>query len=103
MPPAFMKSSYSGRDGIMECFLVFNKDGTVEFRRIYGWFQELEKNSKVFLNDTMTNKYFSAWSDSIQGNYKNIIFVCDVIEYEAEINKNNRSEVKAIYLLNIVK
>ena len=97
MPPAFMKSSYSGRDGIMDGYLVFKGNGIIEAIVSSGWFDEVEKNEKVIINNTIDNMSFSNWLDSIEGNYGNIVFVSGLIRYEIDVNKTNRSSVKAIY------
>ena len=95
---SYVKAKYSGFDGSVDAFLLFNTDGTVEVIRCGGGYFTQNKNAGrlIFFKD-YENPVLSALIDSYDGNYRNLIRISDVIEYEKKINLENNSQVTAIY------
>ena len=54
-------------------------------------------NRYMQVNDTIKNIEFIDWKDKIDRNYNNVIELSDILKTEQLINKNNNSQVKAIY------
>ncbi len=97
LPKEYILSQFSGIDGLMDAYLIFRKDKTVEVRKIADDFTKIGTTSNLYLNENIENIDFIHWSDSTRNNLDNIVRVSDVIESEREINKAGNSKVRVYY------
>ena len=93
---SYIKAEYSGLNSGMGGYIVFTSDGKAELIRVYDSFEKVGSDSLLSLKE-YNNIEFINWTDSIKGNYNNVIEVCDILKLEKEKNFKNRSKVKAIY------
>lgn len=91
---AYIKATYSGRDDLMGCFLVFNNNKSVTIIRADGKFLKYGQDGSLNLNDTINNLDFIKWKSKINGRYNNIAELSDILETEQLLNKRNKSNVK---------
>ena len=99
LPNSFIKAKYSGLDGLMGAYLLFEKNENVKLIRCYGLFSSEGNyaNSKLQLiesDDVMQQFDYK----KIKKN-KNVIYLSDGIKYEKEENFKNHSNVNATYEL----
>jgi hypothetical protein len=94
---SFIKAEYSGLNSGMGAYLVFKPNGMVELVKVYDSFEKFGSDSSLVLKEYKENIEFIKWTDSIKGNYNNIIEVSDIINIEKERNLQNHSKVKVTY------
>ncbi len=96
LPSSFIKASYSGRDGMMDGFLIFYKNKQVGLEG--DGFNKIGKDSLLFLKqfpDFISN---SAWYDSVViHDWDSMVEVTNLIKPEKENNAKQHSKVKANY------
>ncbi|SOU87099.1 conserved hypothetical protein [Tenacibaculum dicentrarchi] len=98
LPESYIKSEFSGRDGGMGAYIKFKEDNSVEIIRVYDNFEKIGLNPKLELKDEMSNLSFIEWRESIETNFKNVIYVSDVLKLEKKINEKGKTKVKVEYL-----
>lgn len=97
LPNQYILSRFSGFDGFMDAYIIFNKDQTIEIIPVADEFVAIGKITDLYLNNKMENIDFIHWTDSTKNNLDNILRVRDVIDLERRINLNGASKVKAVY------
>jgi len=94
---SFIKGNFSGRDGYMLGYLVFQKDEKVKM--VYGEsLNQIGKDTSLFLFRNKRNYEFIDWHDSIKGNYNNVVQISNLLNNEKQMNLENHSKVKVIYI-----
>lgn len=97
LPDAYLKATYHGFDGGVNCLLIFKDNGNVEIVRISGSLDITNMGEKLRLIDFKSNRDFINWHDKKRGNYKNIIQLDNALKYEKKWNIKNHTNVKAQY------
>ncbi|MBT0813067.1 hypothetical protein KIH41_17395 [Litoribacter ruber] len=92
----YILGTYSGFDGMMRGFLVFEGDSSVKMVKFES-LRQVGNDSLLYLYDFEEPYLASIWYEKISGNYNNIIEVYSAINIEQERNKKNHSKVKAFY------
>ena len=95
-PESYIKAEYSGLNSGMGGYIIFTSDGKAELVRVYDSFEKIGADSLLSLKE-YDNIEFINWTDSIKGNYNNVIEVSDIIKLEKEKNLKNHSNVKVTY------
>jgi len=97
LPKQCITITYSGFDGLVEGYLVFNENKTVKVIRIDGRFNTIITSDSLKMEEFDRNIEFIRWDDKIKGNFQNVYFLSDLRKREVKINYENNSAVKAIY------
>lgn len=97
LPDSYIKSTYSGFDGLMSCYMIFQEDKKVEFVITEGSFEEINTDDNLKIIEFNSNTDFRKWTEKMEGKYKNVMELSDVWRSEIERNKKNNSEVVSIY------
>lgn len=90
----YVLSTIKGRDGLLQAYIRFNTNATVDIIRKDGFIED--KNEKDSLNvlDLHFSK-FRKFEKSIEGKYNNVYFISDYLDLEKRMNKKNESNVLA--------
>ena len=101
LPKSYIEATYNGFDGVMDAFLIIEKDKTVKIVPIADLFDEINKDQKLKLERFEHNIDFIKWVESIDKKYKNVYRLSNLLKLEIKRNKENNSEIKAVYPENI--
>lgn len=97
LPKQYIISTFSGFDGLMDAYIIFKEDQTIEIRPVAEEFIAIGKTTDLYLNDRIENIDFIRWTDNTKNNLDSILRVRDVIDLERTINLSGASKVKAVY------
>lgn len=101
LPKKYIKATYNGFDGLMSCYLLFEKNDKVEIVAVEGDFDTINSGDKMKLISFNENIDFIKWHEKMKANYNNTIELSDIVNLEIKRNKKNNSKVKAVYPENI--
>lgn len=93
---SYIIGKYSGFDGLMRGFLVFENDKSVKMIKFES-LEQIGKDSLLYLFEFKEPYMAGDWHETIRGNYNNVLEVYSVLNIEQERNKKNRSKVNATY------
>ncbi|MEC4050190.1 hypothetical protein OX284_012175 [Flavobacterium sp. SUN046] len=97
LPKSYIKATYDGFDGVMDAFLIIEKDNSAKIVPIADSFIEINDNDKLTLKRFDYNIDFINWEKNIRKKYKNIYRLSNIVELETKRNKEHKSDVKALY------
>jgi len=86
LPDAYVKATYRGLEGYMECLVIFKENGNIEIIREGGTFDTINTGLKIKLVE-ISNPDFIKWHEKKKGNYNNILQLNSALNIEMQVNK----------------
>ncbi|WP_126972904.1 hypothetical protein [Gynurincola endophyticus] len=86
---------YFGINNGMQAYFIFDSDSSICIIPVMGEFKQIKKDDK-FRVCNYTNLEFILLTDSISGNYKNTLFISNILSLERTHNAKNKSSVTII-------
>ncbi|NTS44000.1 hypothetical protein HRG84_24185 [Flavisolibacter sp. BT320] len=97
LPDEYIKASYSGFDGVMSSYVIFNNDKTVTFIDLGDGIEKRGQTQVLNIFEHKANIDFINWQKTFMSKFDSIIRVFDALNIEQEVNTKNNSKVQAIY------
>lgn len=90
----YVLSTIKGRDGLLQAYLRFNANSTIDIIRKDGVLEDKNKGDGLNILDLHFSK-FRKFEKQIEGNYGNVYFISDYLDLEKRMNKKNKTSVLA--------